>query len=95
MKTKRVLVTGEAGSIGSNLVEERAGDVYRMHEGTAHREFREIDLRRVKERMRTPVVIDGRRVFEADGVRGLGFTYRGVGAGNYIHSLFLQSCAPN
>ncbi|MDP2846539.1 MAG: UDP binding domain-containing protein, partial [Candidatus Methanoperedens sp.] len=80
---------------------------------TAHREFRELDLRRVKERMRTPVMIDGRRVFDqshesfgrvqhfgwtileqAEGVRGLGFVYRGVGVGNYIHSLFLQSGAP-
>ncbi len=48
---------------------------------TAHREFRELDLRRVKECMRTPIVIDGRRVFEQDEIEGLGFTYRGVGAG--------------
>ncbi|MDP2767156.1 MAG: hypothetical protein Q8O41_06885, partial [Candidatus Methanoperedens sp.] len=41
-----------------------------------------VDLRRVKERMRTPIVIDGRRVFEQSEVRGLGFVYRGVGAGN-------------
>ncbi|MBU4492517.1 MAG: hypothetical protein KKD69_08660 [Euryarchaeota archaeon] len=46
---------------------------------TAHREFRELDLRRVKERMRTPIMIDGRRVFKAEGVRGLGLVYRGVG----------------
>ncbi|MDP2845620.1 MAG: UDP binding domain-containing protein [Candidatus Methanoperedens sp.] len=46
---------------------------------TAHREFRELDLRRVKERMRKPIMIDGRRVFEPEGVRGLGFVYRGVG----------------
>jgi len=47
---------------------------------TAHREFREIDLRRVREGMRTAVMIDGRRVFDRDGVRRLGFEYRGVGA---------------
>lgn len=82
-------------------------DIYMAHEGadalvlmTAHREFRELDLRRAKERMRTPIMIDGRRVFdqshvsggrvqhfgwtilEQDEVRGLGFVYRGVGAGN-------------
>jgi len=62
-------------------------DVYRAIEGadaivlmTAHREFREIDLRRVREGMRTAVMIDGRRVFDRDGVRRLGFEYRGVGA---------------
>jgi UDPglucose 6-dehydrogenase len=49
---------------------------------TAHREFREIDMRRVKEGMRTPILIDGRRVFEQVEVEGLGFTYRGIGAGN-------------
>ncbi len=43
--------------------------------------------------MRTPIVIDGRRVFIIEEVRGLGFVYRGVGAGNYIRSLFLQSGA--
>jgi hypothetical protein len=29
--------------------------------------------------MGTPIVIDGRRVVETEGVRGLGFVYRGVG----------------
>ncbi len=48
---------------------------------TAHREFRELDLRRVKEGMRTPIIIDGRRVFEQSEMRGLMFVYRGVGRG--------------
>ena len=67
----------------------RDRDVYKALEGadamvmmTAHREFRELDLRRVKGGMRTPIVIDGRRVFEQVEVKGLGFTYRGIGAGN-------------
>ncbi len=47
---------------------------------TAHREFRELDLKRVKECMRTPIVIDGRRIFDQSELRGLGFVYRGVGA---------------
>jgi nucleotide sugar dehydrogenase len=62
-------------------------DVYKAIEGadavvlmTGHREFREIDLGRVKDGMRTAVMIDGRRVFDRDEVRGLGFEYRGVGA---------------
>lgn len=49
---------------------------------TAHREFREIDLRGAKKRMRTPIWIDGRRVFEKEKAIELGFTYRGVGTGN-------------
>ncbi|MBC2706484.1 MAG: nucleotide sugar dehydrogenase, partial [ANME-2 cluster archaeon] len=62
-------------------------DVYKALEGadalvlmTAHREFRELDLRKVKERMRTSIMVDGRRVFDRDVVRRLGFEYRGVGA---------------
>ena len=62
-------------------------DVYKAIEGadamvlmTGHREFRGIDLRRVKEGMRTAVIIDGRRVFDRDVVSGVGFVYRGVGA---------------
>ena len=47
---------------------------------TAHREFMELDLKRVKECMRTPIVIDGRRIFDQGELRGLGFVYRGVGA---------------
>ena len=52
-----------------NKFGEAEKDVYKALEGadalvlmTAHREFREIDLRRVKEQMSTPIVIDGRRI---------------------------------
>lgn len=47
---------------------------------TAHKEFRELDLHKAKGLMRTPIIIDGRRVFDPDEVRGFGFTYKGVGA---------------
>ncbi|MBU4492514.1 MAG: hypothetical protein KKD69_08645 [Euryarchaeota archaeon] len=66
---------------GSRLPHNTHGCAMR---GNACREFRELDLRRAKERMRTLIIIDGRRVFEPEGVRGLGFVYRGVGAGNKI-----------
>ena len=46
---------------------------------TAHDEFRELDLQRVKKYMRTPIMIDGRRVFKREAVKMIGFTYRGVG----------------
>ncbi len=64
-------------------------DVYSALDGadamvlmTAHREFRELELQRAKGLMRTPILIDGRRVFEQDGAMELGFTYRGIGAAN-------------
>jgi UDP-N-acetyl-D-galactosamine dehydrogenase len=48
---------------------EAEKDVYKALEGadalvlmTAHKEFRELDMRRVKERMRTAIIIDGRRI---------------------------------
>jgi len=43
-------------------------------------EFREIDMGRVNEEMRTAVMIDERQVFDRDVMRRLGFEYRGVGA---------------
>ena len=50
---------------------------------TAHDEFREIDLMKVKELMTTPIIIDGRRVFDPEKTKSLGFVYRGIGAGGF------------
>lgn len=49
---------------------------------TAHREFRELDMQRIKESMRMPILIDGRRIFERFELERMGFTYRGIGVGN-------------
>lgn len=48
---------------------------------TAHRELKELNLLKAKERMRTPIMIDGRRMFEKEEAKEIGFTYRGVGTG--------------
>jgi len=42
-------------------------------------EFKELDLTRIKDLMRVPIVCDGRNVFEREEVEKLGFTYLGVG----------------
>jgi len=42
-------------------------------------EFRELDLTRIKDLMRVPIICDGRNVFERGDVEKLGFTYLGVG----------------
>lgn len=47
---------------------------------TAHAEYRALDLKRVKELMQTPVIVDGRRIYDRDEAIALGFTYKGVGA---------------
>lgn len=65
-------------------------DLYKTLEGTdamvimtRHREYVEMDLDRAREIMRTPVIIDGRNTFNGDEVIARGFTYRGVGKGQY------------
>jgi UDPglucose 6-dehydrogenase len=42
-------------------------------------EFRQLNLPRVRDWMRRPVVVDGRNIYEPDTMRELGFVYRGVG----------------
>lgn len=66
----KILISCGTGLIGSNLVEKLTKNVYSAFEGadalvlmTAHREFRKLDMRKAKERMRTPILMDGRRVF--------------------------------
>ncbi len=46
---------------------------------TEWNEFRRPDMNKVKGLMRTPVVFDGRNLFDPETLRGLGFTYYGVG----------------
>jgi UDPglucose 6-dehydrogenase len=46
---------------------------------TEWKEFRELDLVRVKSSMKQPVVIDGRNIYDPAVMRGHGFTYRGIG----------------
>jgi UDPglucose 6-dehydrogenase len=46
---------------------------------TEWNEFRDLDLSRVKQSMRRPVVIDGRNIYDPAVMRSLGFTYRGIG----------------
>ncbi len=46
---------------------------------TEWNEFRHLDLDRVKESMRRPIMIDGRNIYDPDVMRQHGFTYRGIG----------------
>ncbi|HET7421717.1 MAG TPA: UDP binding domain-containing protein, partial [Candidatus Dormibacteraeota bacterium] len=46
---------------------------------TEWNEFRQLDLARVKQLMRRPVVVDGRNIYDPALMRSLGFTYRGIG----------------
>jgi len=48
---------------------------------TKHREYGEIDLKKLAKMVRTPVIVDGRNFWVPEKVKQAGFTYRGVGKG--------------
>ncbi|MGQ9815282.1 MAG: nucleotide sugar dehydrogenase [Candidatus Roseilinea sp.] len=65
-----------------------AQDVYDLVAGcdavilaTEWNEFKNIDLNRVKESMKQPVIVDGRNLYDPDLMHRHGFTYRGMGRG--------------
>lgn len=49
---------------------------------TKHREYHDLDFEALKTTMRTPILIDGRNVYERKDVESKGFAYKGVGKGN-------------
>ena len=71
---------------------EMCNNPYEMAEGadalvvmTEWNEFKHLDLARIRSLMRTPVVVDGRNVYEPRTLWEAGFLYRGIGRG-YNHS---------
>jgi UDPglucose 6-dehydrogenase len=63
-------------------------DPYEVAEGvdavvlvTEWNEFQHLNMDRIKAAMRTPILIDGRNIYDPDQMRAKGFTYRGVGRG--------------
>jgi UDP-N-acetyl-D-mannosaminuronic acid dehydrogenase len=48
---------------------------------TRHRPYYKLDLNWLKETMRTPILVDGRNVFDGEAVRAAGLTYRAIGKG--------------
>ncbi|MFH0816368.1 MAG: nucleotide sugar dehydrogenase [Methanobacteriota archaeon] len=48
---------------------------------TKHKEYAKIDLKKLAKKVRTPVIVDGRNLWDPEKVRKAGFTYRGVGKG--------------
>ncbi|MFQ5594354.1 MAG: UDP-glucose dehydrogenase family protein [Anaerolineae bacterium] len=67
---------------------ELCDDAYRVAEGsdalviaTEWNEFKQLDLARIHDLMRRPVIIDGRNIYEPDKMAELGFVYQGMGRG--------------
>jgi UDP-N-acetyl-D-mannosaminuronic acid dehydrogenase len=48
---------------------------------TKHGEYFDISLDHLKETLSTPIIIDGRNVFNPTQCRDAGFTYKGIGIG--------------
>jgi UDPglucose 6-dehydrogenase len=67
---------------------EMARDAYDLADGadalivvTEWNEFKNLDLERVKNCMKDPVVLDGRNIYQPEQMRKLGFNYQGIGRG--------------
>ncbi len=50
---------------------------------TEWNEFKQLNWEKIKSFMRTPIILDGRNLYDPEEMRDLGFTYWGVGRGNY------------
>ena len=48
---------------------------------TAHSEYRNLDLNKIKKLMDTPIIIDGRNIFDKEEMIKKGFLYKGIGKG--------------
>ncbi len=48
---------------------------------TKHNEYLTLDLKKIRKKMATPILIDGRNAFSADAATKAGFIYRGIGKG--------------
>ena len=67
---------------------ELADDAYELAEGcdaliviTEWNEFKNLDLARIRDLMKQPVLVDGRNIYDPATMKELGFHYRGVGRG--------------
>ncbi len=58
---------------------------------TDWREFTELDLERIREQMRYPIIVDGRNLFQPEAMQALGFTYLSVGRAEAIPNRELVS----
>jgi UDP-N-acetyl-D-mannosaminuronic acid dehydrogenase len=67
-------------------IPEYDGDLYEQVKGcdaaivmVAHSAYRKMDLANLRQALKHPILVDGRRVFDAVRTRAAGFIYRGVG----------------
>jgi UDPglucose 6-dehydrogenase len=46
---------------------------------TEWNEFKDLDLKKIKKLMKTPIIVDGRNIYEPATLKKLGFVYQGIG----------------
>ncbi|MHB1006433.1 MAG: UDP-glucose dehydrogenase family protein [Chloroflexota bacterium] len=70
---------------------EYCADPYELADGcdglvlvTEWNEFKRLDMASVRARMRHPVLVDGRNLYDPQAMRDLGFDYRGIGCGTCV-----------
>ena len=63
-------------------------DSYEVAEGadalvvlTPWNEFKQLDMQQIRNNLNTPILVDGRNIYDPAAMQTLGFTYRGVGRG--------------
>jgi UDPglucose 6-dehydrogenase len=63
-------------------------DPYKMAKGcdalivvTEWNEFKQLDLEKVKGLLKSPVIFDGRNIYDPAMMKEMGFTYRSIGRG--------------
>jgi UDPglucose 6-dehydrogenase len=68
---------------------ELSTDPYTMATGcdalmvvTEWNEFKNLDLERIRDLLKQPVILDGRNIYNPEYMLNLGFTYLGIGRGN-------------
>jgi len=78
METAKRLLTNVTYSDNPYAVAEDADALILM---TEWNELKQLDMMRIKETMRKPVLLDGRNIYDPRRMREMGFIYRGMGRG--------------
>ena len=67
---------------------ELVDDPYKVADGadilvlmTEWNEFKQLDMQRVRNLLKEPLLVDGRNLYKPETMREMGFVYRGVGRG--------------
>jgi len=67
------------GAILANSAIEAVENAEALVLATEWEEFRSVDFQQIRKRMHTPIVFDGRNLFDPETMKELGFRYFGIG----------------